>query len=154
MPHVSKPELVNALATVLADSVVIKYVFQGAHWNVVGQDFSQYHDLFGDMYADVDAAVDLIAEDIRKLDAPAPSLLSDFLRLSNVVEMPCGQSVQELLKVCYEANEIIIVDVNMAFDIAAASNEQGIADDLAGRDSAHKKFRWMLKSSLDPKYGY
>ena len=154
MPHMSKPELINALATVLSDSVVLKYTFQGAHWNVTGQDFAQYHTFFGMLYEDVDGAIDVIAEDIRKLGAPAPSNLSDFLRLTNIPEASTGASVQELLKVCYESNEIIIVDINQAFALADAHNEQGIADDLAERDSMHKKWRWMMKASLDPKYGY
>lgn len=152
--EINKPELVNALATLLSDSVVIKYVFQGAHWNVVGQDFGQYHTLFGMFYEDVDDAIDIIAEDIRKLGAPAPSNLSDFLRLTNIPEATPGASVQELLKVCYESNEIIIVDINEAFAMADAANEQGIADDMAARDAVHKKWRWMMKASLDPKYGY
>lgn len=150
----SKPELINALATLLSDSVVIKYVFQGAHWNVTGQDFAQYHTMFGMFYEDVDDAIDVIAEDIRKLDAPAPSMLSDFVRLSNIPESMYNNSVQDLLRGCYEANEIIISDINTTFAIANSSNEQGIADDMAARDSMHKKWRWMMKSSLDSKYGY
>lgn len=152
--NVAKPELVNALATLLSDNVVIKYVFQSAHWNVTGQDFHQYHDFFGELYEDVDDAIDVIAEDIRKLGAPAPSMLSDFLRLTNIPENPCGSSVQELLKACYEANEIVIADILETYAIADAMNEQGIADDMAARDAVHKKWRWMMKASLDPKYGY
>jgi starvation-inducible DNA-binding protein len=152
--NVAKPELVNALATLLSDNIVIKYVFQSAHWNVVGQDFHQYHSFFGELYEDVDDAIDIIAEDIRKLGAPAPSMLSDFLRLTNIPENPCGASVQELLKACYEANEIVISDINEVFALANSMNEQGIADDMAARDAAHKKWRWMMKASLDPKYGY
>lgn len=152
--NVSKPELVNALATLLSDSVVIKYIFQGAHWNVTGQDFAQYHTMFGTFYEDVDDAIDIIAEDIRKLDAPAPSNLSDFLRLTNIPETSSKTSVQDLLKICYESNEIIITDINQAFSVADAVDEQGIADDLAARDAVHKKWRWMMKASLDPKYGY
>lgn len=152
--HINKPEIVNALATVLSDSVVLKYLFQGAHWNVTGQDFSAYHTFFGMLYEDVDHAIDIIGEDIRKLGADTPYMLSDFLRLSSIPETPSGVSVQEFLKVCYEANEIIISDINVTFDLADEFNEQGIADDMAARDAAHKKFRWMMKASLDPKYGY
>lgn len=151
---VAKPELVNALATLLSDHVVIKYIFQGAHWNVTGQDFAQYHTMFGMFYEDVDDAIDVIAEDIRKLGAPAPSMLSDFLRLSNIQEKQSGSSVQDLLVLCFEANEIVISDINETFAIANSANEQGIVDDMAARDSMHKKWRWMMKSSLDPKYGY
>lgn len=152
--HIEKPELVNALATLLSDSVVGQYVFQGAHWNVVGKDFSEYHDFFGMLYADLNASIDIIAEDIRKLGAPAPSRLDDFLRLANIQPTRVGQSCMELMQDCFQANEVLISDVNTAFSLASAMNEQGIADDLATRDSVHKKWRWMMKSFLQGESGY
>lgn len=151
---IEKPELVNALATLLSDSVVIKYVFQGAHWNVVGKNFGEYHTFFGMLYEDVDGAIDVIAEDIRKLGAPAPSRLGDFLRLTNIPDTQVGQSCMELMKNSYEANEIIINDINNVFALAEAMNEQGIADDMAARDAMHKKWRWMMKSYMYTETGY
>lgn len=148
-----KPELVNALATLLSDTIMFRYLAQGAHWNIIGQDFHQYHEFFGEIYADADGASDTLAEDIRKLGSPAPVMLSDFIRLSNIPEMFVGSSIQESVKACYEANEIIISDISEAFKCASSCNEQGIANDLADRDSMHKKWRWMLSSSLDAKYG-
>lgn len=145
---VEKPELVNALATLLSDAVVLKYIFQGAHWNVVGKDFGEYHNFFGMLYEDVDDSIDIIAEDIRRLGAPAPSRLDDFLRLTNIPSTRVGQMCMELMHDSYAANEVIIADISNAFAIANAMNEQGIADDMAARDSAHKKWRWMMKSYM------
>lgn len=151
---VEKPELVNALATLLSDSVVIKYVFQGAHWNVVGKNFGEYHDFFGMLYEDVDDAIDIIAEDIRKLGAPAPSRLDEFLRLTNISSTRTSQMCMELMADSYNANEVIISDINACYLLADAMNEQGIADDLAGRDAMHKKWRWMMKAYLHQESGY
>lgn len=151
--HVSKPELVNALATVLSDSVVLSYKLQGAHWNVVGADFHQNHEFFAMIYADIDGSIDPTAENIRKLGALAPSNLSDFLRITNISESATGNSFQELLKDCYEALEVSITDVNIAFDIASSAREQGIADFLAARDDMLKKWRWQMLSSMDSKFG-
>ena len=152
--HVEKPELVNALATLLSDSVVIKYVFQGAHWNVVGKNFGEYHEFFGMLYEDVDGAIDVIAEDIRKLGAPAPSRLDDYLRLTNIPATRVGQSCMELINDSFMANEVIIADISTAFSLADAMNEQGIADDMAARDSMHKKWRWMMKSYMQTESDY
>lgn len=146
--HVEKPELVNALASLLSDSVIIKYVFQGAHWNVVGKNFGEYHTFFGMLYEDVDDAIDIIAEDIRKLGAPAPSNLGDFLRLTNIPEDKTGQSCMELMHSAHKANEVIIESINNCFALADAMNEQGIADDMAARDAMHKKWRWMMKAYM------
>jgi starvation-inducible DNA-binding protein len=151
--RVEKPELVNALAVLLSDSVVLKYIFQGAHWNVVGKDFGEYHKFFGMLYEDVDDAIDVIAEDIRKLGAPAPSRLDDFLRLTNIPATRVGQSCMELMNDSFMANEVIIADINITFSLAEAMNEQGIADDIAARDSMHKKWRWMMKSYMTMESG-
>ncbi len=48
----------------------------GFHWNVKGPDFSEFHDLFGDIYADAQGAIDPIAESILKLGFDSPATLS------------------------------------------------------------------------------
>ena len=151
---VEKPELVNALAVLLSDAVVLKYVFQGAHWNVIGKNFGEYHEFFGMLYEDVDGSIDPTAENIRTLNAPAPSRLDDFLRLTNIPPTQVGQSCMELMADCFAANEVIISDINVAFSLADAMNEQGIADFLASRDAMHKKWRWQMRSYLQQESGY
>jgi len=144
-----KPELVNAIATILSDSVVFSHQVQGAHWNVVGPDFSQYHALFAEIYEDVDSAIDPLAEDIRKLGASAPYRLQDFARYSNIDDsVELGVMPQELASYLHKANDIIIEDINYGFSLANAMNEQGIANLLAERDDMHKKWRWQLGASL------
>jgi starvation-inducible DNA-binding protein len=59
--------LTDSLKTVLSDAVTMYFTAHGFHWNVEGQDFSQYHDLFADIYEDVYSSIDPLAEDIRKL---------------------------------------------------------------------------------------
>jgi DNA-binding ferritin-like protein len=46
------------------------------------------------------------------------------------------------------ATEQILICVNKAFAIAVAANQQGIANFLAERDDAHKKWAWQLRASL------
>lgn len=150
--NIEKPELVNALATVLSDSVVLAYKAQGAHWNVVGPDFHEYHDFFGDIYSDIHSSIDPTAENMRKLGSFAPSRLVDFARMSMVdAESESGYTCKELASDLHAAIEVAIADVNTAFQIATSVNEQGIADFLAGRDDMLKKWRWQLAASL---YGH
>lgn len=149
-PMVDKSPLIDAMATVLGDSIVFLYKLQGAHWNVVGPDFHQYHSGFFSMiYEDVEDAIDPAAENIRKLGAFAPSRLQDFARLSNISDDEfTGFYPKDLLQDLYYANEILIKDIERAFALADGLNEQGVADFLAGRDDMHKKWRWQIESSL------
>lgn len=148
MMKVEKPELVNALAILLSDKVTFSFMLQGGHWNVTGPDFHQYHGFFGMIYGDVEGAIDPLAENIRKMGAMAPSKLSDFARMTNISETSCEGDPQKILKSLYDANEVIIGDVNDAFMIASNLNEQGIADFLVGRDDMHKKWRWQISASM------
>lgn len=150
--QIQKPELVNALATVLSDSVVLAHKAQGAHWNVVGPDFHQYHEFFAEIYGDIDGSIDATAENIRKLGADAPSRLFEFARMANVDdESTTGTSCQELASDLHAGIEIALADIDAAFQIANTVNEQGIANFLAERDDMLKKWRWQLASSL---YGH
>lgn len=147
--NVEKPELVNALATVLADSVVLSFRLQGAHWNVVGQDFTEYHSFFAAIYEDIDGSIDPLAENIRKLGSPAPASLEDFLSLTT---LPTGAdydfTTASLASSVHNSIEIAIANVNSALKVATSVDEQGIANFLADRDDMLKKWRWQLSSSL------
>jgi DNA-binding ferritin-like protein len=50
---------------------------------------------------------------------------------------------------CFELskdNEIILADLNVAFDLASEMKLQGLADFLSGRIDTHNKHAWMLRS--------
>ncbi len=150
---IEKPELVNELAVVLADAVVLSYKLQGAHWNVVGPDFNEYHAFFGMIYEDIEASIDPIAENIRKMGAPAPSSLGDFISLTGLnVNADTDFSARALCSSIHASIELAIANVNVAFQVANTMDEQGIADFLAGRDDMLKKWRWQLAASLNMEY--
>ena len=48
--QVEKPELVEALAQNLSNAVVLYFKAHGHHWNVMGPDFAEFHEFFGEIY--------------------------------------------------------------------------------------------------------
>jgi len=145
-----KPELVEALARLLGDNVVMYTKAHGHHWNVTGRDFSQFHDFFEEIYEDLLAQFDPVAENMRKMGALAPYRLDEFLSLSTISAADVGSDALLMCQDLLEANNIIIESINTAFKVASDLDEQGIADYLAGRDDEHKKLRWKLTSYLSP----
>jgi starvation-inducible DNA-binding protein len=120
----------------------------GFHWNVKGPDFSEFHELFGEIYADAQGAVDPIAESILKLgyDSPATlSSMSSFSKIQNtdndMVDDPVLMSANLL-----EANNILNECILESFRLASEANQQGICDLLATRDDMHKKWAWQLRA--------
>lgn len=150
---VEKPELVNALAENLSNAVVLYFKAHGHHWNVMGPDFAEFHDFFEEIYADVLAQFDPIAENMRKMGALAPFRLYDFENMNQMQDMDVASDPMLMVRDLYEANNVMIESINNAFKIASELDEQGIADYLAGRDDMHKKWRWQLQSYLSPVAG-
>jgi starvation-inducible DNA-binding protein len=140
-------KLTDALKTTLADSVTMYFVAHGYHWNVEGQDFSQYHSLFAEIYEDVYSAIDPLAEDLRKLGEYAPFTLNKFIDLRTVESKDVDPSPKAMAKALLTINEGLIKSVNLALKAALAADEQGIANFLAERDDMHKKWAWQLKAS-------
>lgn len=143
--NIMKPALVNACATVLGDTVVLSYKVAGAHWNITGPKFPQYHVFFQEIYQNINESIDSIAESLRALGSKSPSKLSDFISLSRIPEYDGKLLISDI----FDSNEIIIFDLDEAFSIANNSNEQGIANLIAERLHFHKKIRWQLAACLE-----
>ena len=144
------PDLTEELQELLGDAFAMYFLAHGAHWNVSGSDFSEYHKLFGKIYEDIWNSVDDIAENLRKIGSKAPSSLSEVVPLADVellVSVPAQQPailVQKLL----EANAVVLEQLNYVFTCATNLNQQGIANFVAGRIDEHQKWAWQLSASI------
>lgn len=138
-------ELIEKLKKLTATMVALKFKAHGYHWNVEGDDFPQFHDFFGDIYADIDGSIDDLAENIRKLGGYAPYKLSRLSGLSDLPETNVSTDPVNMSKDLLEANEIAIRLLMSAFDVANESRQQGIANFLAGRIDMHQKWSWQLR---------
>lgn len=139
--------LAAELQSVLSDVVTLYFKAQGCHWNVEGPDFSQYHDLFGAIYADVYDSIDPLAENVRKLGAYSPFTLEAFLQLRTLTDSEIDTTPVKMAVSLLSDNEHVITRLNLAFQVASDENQQGIADFIAGRIDMHQKWSWQLRAS-------
>lgn len=135
------------LKVLLANTVSIYHEAQGFHWNVKGQDFAQYHELFGEIASDIYGSIDPIAENILKLGQDAPFQLSDFIGLRTLSETTPATDAMSLATDLLESLVGLVESLNTAFDAATAENQQGVADFLAGRIDETQKWVWQLRAS-------
>jgi starvation-inducible DNA-binding protein len=140
-------ELIKSLKVLLSDTVTFYFMAHGYHWNVEGSDFSQYHAMFGEIYSDVYASLDGIAENIRKLDDYAPFSLQKYIDLRTLEFKDVNPTPKAMAKALLEANTSLIETLNKTFKVAEKKDEQGLLDFLAGRIDMHKKWSWQLKAS-------
>jgi starvation-inducible DNA-binding protein len=141
--------LVDELRVTLSDVITLNHRIQGFHWNVTGPDFAQYHELFAEIYEDVDGSVDPLAENIRKIGGLSPFRLIEFAQMRTLKETDIDSTAPaDMVRDLLSANDLVIAQIGRAFEAATAENEQGIANFLAERDDMHKKWRWQLRASL------
>jgi starvation-inducible DNA-binding protein len=140
--------LADSLKTLLATNFAYYLKAHGFHWNVEGPDFGQLHKFFQKIYEDAYSALDPTAEYIRYLGEYSPASLERFTELTEITgqtKIPRARLMLEELKV---NNDQMIDLLTRCFNEANDDNEQGIANFIAERLSAHGKYRWQLTSYL------
>lgn len=142
-------DLQEELTELLADTISFYLRAHGAHWNVKGTDFAEYHALFAAIYDDVYSSVDPIAENLRKIGASAPFQLPQLIALRSIQDSDTASSDARVLATdLLAANDELINGLAEAFDCATEANQQGIANFLADRLDHHQTWKWQLSASL------
>ena len=141
-------ELIKTIKVAFASEYSYFVKAQFFHWNVEGSNFPQYHELFGKIYEEVYGNIDAFAENLRKLGTYAPGSFDRLSMLSRIDDetqiMPAERMLAELLADSEKMCEMFKV----VFMLSEQANEYGLSDFIAGRQDAHRKHAWMLKSTL------
>jgi starvation-inducible DNA-binding protein len=140
--------LIDELKKVHADAFTFYLKAHYYHWNVEGPNFPQYHDFLQNLYQEVFASVDTLAELIRTLDSYAPGTLTRLKELTSIEEtddVPDGITMMSRL---LQENNILRASLLTAYTTADTTGEVGIANFLQDRIQAHEKHAWMLRSIL------
>jgi starvation-inducible DNA-binding protein len=145
------PELIDKAKTVLADTFVMYMKSHSYHWNVIGPDFPQLHEFFGNLYEDLHGAVDPLAEHVRALDAFAPATLIRMTELSSIKEDEKIPTTQNMITNLLDANETVLKSLTDARKKAEEDGMFGYVNFLEERMMIHAKHGWMLKATTGKK---
>ena len=145
-------QLITLLKSCTADAVALKFKAHGYHWNVEDDDFPQWHDKLGDIYEDLDGAIDTFAEWIRMVDVNsyAPFKLSRYAELSTIPETEVSSDPMNMIADLVASFDIAIASYIAGFDLATQTKQNGLANFFADRQTALQKWNWQLKASLKP----
>ena len=140
--------LLDELKKVHADAFTFYLKAHFYHWNVEGPDFPQYHDFLQNLYQEVFASVDTLAELIRTLDSYAPGTLTRLKELTTIEETDDVPDAKTMMTRLLQENNILRVSLLTAYKTADTTGEVGISNFLQDRIQAHEKHSWMLRSIL------
>jgi len=152
---------VENLHVILHGTLALRLKAQEYHWNVQGQNFRSYHELFGDMYEDLDDAIDEIGEQIRILDQTVnldQSRLTEVLETLNSV---ADRQNYDVSRVNYDfdredlsmTNHLYGLNKALAHIIKSAIEDapdaSALEDFLIERKQEHDFHEYMLQSHLE-----
>ena len=140
--------LIDELKKVHADAFTFYLKAHFYHWNVEGPDFPQYHDFLQNLYQEVFASIDSLAELIRTLDSYAPGTLTRLKELTSIEETDDVPDAKTMMTRLLQENNILRASLLTAYTTAETTGEVGIANFLQDRIQAHEKHSWMLRSII------
>jgi starvation-inducible DNA-binding protein len=140
--------ITDGLARLLADTYTLYLKTHNYHWNVTGPMFQTLHLMFESQYNELALAVDLIAERIRALGAPAPGSYREFGELSSVPEDDDHPGASEMIRRLVLGQESVARTARSLFPVVEQAHDEPTADLLTQRLQIHEKTAWMLRSLL------
>ncbi|MEO8696210.1 MAG: Dps family protein [Acidimicrobiales bacterium] len=140
--------ITDGLSLLLADTYTLYLKTHNYHWNVVGPMFQTLHLMFETQYNELALAVDVIAERIRSLGAPAPGSYQEFAKLSSVKEDDDRPDATEMIRRLVAGQETVARTARSIFPMVEKAHDEPTADLLTQRLQVHEKTAWMLRSLL------
>jgi starvation-inducible DNA-binding protein len=147
-----RSRLVVGLNQNLASLSDLAAAYKQAHWNVVGIDFSQIHELF-DRFADQTREyVDTVAERAVTLGGTARGTIQAAVEQSTLPAFPLDERCEvHLLEALVARIDILVGDLRQAMDTNA--DEAATQDVYIEVVRGIEKQRWMLQAHLTRRAG-
>ena len=142
-------QIVEGLSRLLADTYTLYLKTHNYHWNVTGPMFQTLHLMFEAMYNEQWLAVDMVAERIRALGAPAPGTYAQFVALTSIKTSDGLPKAEGMIRDLVEGQETVARTARALFSVAESANDQPTCDLLTQRMQIHEKNAWMLRSLLE-----
>jgi starvation-inducible DNA-binding protein len=144
----ARQEIADGLSRLLADSYTLYLKTHNFHGNVTGPMFQTLHLMFETQYTELWQAVDLVAERIRAIGAPAPGTYKQLTALTSIPETDGVPTAMEMIELLVQGNESVVRTARALFPLVERKGDEVSADLLTQRLQVHEKNAWMLRSLL------
>jgi len=137
------------LNKVLADEVVLYTKTRNYHWNIESPSFMEMHKFYEAQYEELADFGDDVAEKIRTLGHYAEGRMSDFLKLTNLLEGDYTNDQKKQLKSLLDDHETVVRNLRRLIDeFDEKYKDKGSSDFVTGLMQKHEKMAWMIRSYL------
>ncbi len=148
----NKKSIMEKLYKLLSDAqsslFVLFHKTWAFHWNVVGEDFTQLHQLFGGQYETMFEEIDRLSEHMRYLNVKPLSSLSRMLEVTQIKEAASSTRAQEMLRELLDNNTKfceLMAEISEESENQKSYATANLVQDLM---ESHGKFVWQLRAHL------
>lgn len=144
---------ITARANVLiANYQIFFHKLQNFHWNVVGGDFFDIHEITEGMYKETLKNIDDIAERIRAFGNTPAYKLSGYLKESAIEEVTHEMSGEYMVREIVSDIEILLSYLIDVHELAASNGDIATKALIERITSSLEKQHWQLSSFVNQKY--
>jgi starvation-inducible DNA-binding protein len=140
--------LADQLNTLLANYTVFYMNVRGFHWNLKGDKFFTLHVKFEELYNDLEAKIDEIAERILTLGHTPVHTLSDYLRIAELKECHDVTTANETVSRVLEGFRTVLTLQRSIADLSSEAGDGGTNDMVTGYTREQEKMVWMYNAFL------
>jgi starvation-inducible DNA-binding protein len=141
-------KLFKLLSDAQSSLFVIFHKTWAFHWNVVGENFTQLHQLFGGQYETMFEEIDRLSEHMRYLNIKPLSSLSRMLEVTQVQEAASSTTADKMLSELLEDNKKICEMFEEISKESETQKQYATANLVQDLMESHGKFVWQLRSHL------
>lgn len=144
------PLITAKLNKILASEYVLYAKLQAAHWNLESPDFFAMHGFLQQLYEELAANIDNIAERIRVFGVKVSAKLSDMINLSYLKEsdIPASGSLDLVKSLVLDFEKLIkVLRVSVKL-MTEDFKDDGTANFLTDLMQRHEKQAWLLRAHL------
>lgn len=142
-------ELIESMKRLFATNFQYYTKAHGFHVNVTGVDFTEFHELFGEVYELAQGNIDTIGEEIRSIQGIAPfnsKRISELGRIKDSDDVPRAIDMAEIL---LEDSQTLMDHYEEAHDIAVEYKIYGLVNFIEGEMDHLAKIMWKLRSTTE-----
>lgn len=139
-------DVTQGLKRLLANSYFLYLKTQNFHWNIQGEDFFEFHELFETHYTELADAIDVIAEAIRVLQERAPGSFKEFSALTDLEETPHDLASHDMMAMLLHDHQVLVKNCSDVASACLAAGDHGSYAIVTDRLKSHQKIVWMLQA--------
>ncbi|MNI36494.1 General stress protein 20U [compost metagenome] len=146
--NANKTSLEQVLNEQVANLNVLYVKLHNYHWYVKGSNFYSLHSKFEELYNEVTAQMDAVAERLLTIKGNPSATIKEYLEIATIQEATGTEDANTMVQNLIEDFATLSESYQEGMDLADQAEDDVTADLLTGFKGDIEKHMWMLRSYL------